>query len=98
MDHIWSQLKGARYFTILDIRSEYHLIPIHPESRPKKAFNCQYGKFQWKRVAFGVQTAPGIFLNLMFKLFFKYLDDFLVLWMDDLFRSNLKCLNVNFQR
>ena len=31
-----------------------------------------------------MQTAPSIFLNLMFKLFFKYLDEFWVFWMDSL--------------
>ena len=45
---------------------------------------CPFGKFQWKRVAFGVQTAPSIFLNLMLKLFFKYFEKILVFWMDDL--------------
>ena len=82
--HIWSKLRGAKYFTILDIRSGYHHISIYPDSRPKTAFTCPYGKFQWKRVAFEVQTAPRIFLSLMFKLFFKYLDDFLVFLLDDL--------------
>ena len=33
-DHIWSRLKGEKYFTILDIRSGYH-ISIHPDSKPK---------------------------------------------------------------
>ena len=45
---------------------------------------CPYGKFPWKRLAFGVHTAPSIFFNLMSKLFFKYLDECLVFWMDDL--------------
>ena len=31
-----------------------------------------------------MQSAPSVFQNLMFKLFFKYLDYFLVFWMDDL--------------
>ena len=35
-------------------------------------------------MAYGVQTAPSVFINLMFKLFFKYLDNFLALMMDDL--------------
>ena len=78
IDHIWSKLRVAKYFAILYIRSGYHHISIHLASRPKTSFICPYGKFQWKRVAFGVQTAQSVFLNLMFKLFFKYLDNFLV--------------------
>ena len=57
---------------------------IHPDCRLKTASTCPYGKFQWKRGAFSVQTAPSIFLSLMFKVFFKCLVEFLVFWMDDL--------------
>ena len=46
IDYIWSKLKGAKYFSILDILSGYHHISIHPDSRPKTAFTCPYGKFQ----------------------------------------------------
>ena len=45
-DHIWSRLKGAKYFTIFDISSGYHHILIHTDSRPKTAFTCTYGKVQ----------------------------------------------------
>ena len=76
IDHIWSKLKGTKYFSILDICSGYHHISIHPDARPKTTFMCPNGKFEWKRVAFGMQTAPSIFLNLMFKLVFKYFDEF----------------------
>ena len=31
-----------------------------------------------------MKTALSIFLNLIIKLFFKYFDEFLVFWMDDL--------------
>ena len=82
--HIWSRLKGAQYFTIPDIRSGYHHISVHPDSIPKTTFIFSYSKFQWWRVAFGVQTGLNVFLNLMFKLFFKYLDSFLAFWMDNL--------------
>ena len=41
-------------------------------------------KFKWKRVAFRIQIAPSVFLTFMFKLFFKYWDNVLVFWMDDL--------------
>ena len=61
IDHIWLKLKGTKYFSIPKIQSGYHHISIHPDSRLKTAFTSSYGKFKWKRVAFGVQTAPNIF-------------------------------------
>ena len=48
IDHIWSKLKGSKYFSLLDIHSGYHHISIHPDSRPKTAFTCPYRKLQWK--------------------------------------------------
>ena len=76
IDHIWAKLKGAKYFSSLDIRSGYHHISMHPESRPKTAFICPYGKFQWKRVIYGIAHAHSLFLIWQcFKLLFKYLDE-----------------------
>ena len=54
IDHIWSKLKGARYFIIHNIRSGYHHISKHQCSGLKTAFTCPYEKFQGKRVALGV--------------------------------------------
>ena len=60
--------------------------------------------FNGKRVAFGVQTVPSIFLNLIFKLFFKYLNDFVVFWIDDLLiysqtkEEHLKHLELVFEK
>ena len=80
--HIWAKLKGARQFSSLNIRSGYHYISTHPESRPKHAFICPYGKFQWKRVSYGIAHVPSVFLSAMFKLFFDYLDDFMIFYID----------------
>ena len=41
-------------------------------------------KIPMEKGVLGMQTAPSTFLKLLFKLFFKYLDQFLVFWMDDL--------------
>ena len=51
-----------------------------------------------------MQTAQSIFLNLMFKLFFKYLDKCVVFWMDDLLiysqteEEHLKHLELDFEK
>ena len=47
IDHIRLKLKEAKYFTILNTRSGYYHISIHPDSRPKTAFTYPYEKFQW---------------------------------------------------
>ena len=84
IDHIWSKLRGIKYFSILDICSGNHHISINSDSKPKTAFTCSYRKSQWKRVDFAVQTTPNIFLNFMLKLLSKYLDELLVFWVDNL--------------
>ena len=50
-----------------------------------------------------MQTGPVIFFSLMFKLFFNYLDEFLVFRMDNLLiysqmeEEHLKCLELVYQ-
>ena len=83
IDHIWAKLKGARYFSSLKIKSGYHHISIHPESRPKTAFICPYGKSSGKELAMELHMIPSIFLSAMFKLFFNYLDNFMIFYIDD---------------
>ena len=84
IDHIWVKLKGAQYFSFLNIRSGYHHISIHPESRPQTTFICPYGKFQWKRVSYGIAHAPSVFLSVIFKLFLYYLGDFVIFNIHDI--------------
>ena len=88
IDHIWAKLKGAWYFSSLNIRAGYHHISIHPDSRPKTAFICPYGKFQWKHISYSIAHALSIFLNVMFKLFFEYFDDFLIFYVDGIIVYN----------
>ena len=83
IDHIWVKVKGARHFSSLCIRSGYHHISIHPESRPKTVFICPYDKFQWKRFSYGIAHTPNVSMSAMFKLFFNYLDDFMIFYVDD---------------
>ena len=103
-DHIWYKPRRGKNFTILDVMSGYHHVSIHPGSRSKTTFICPYGKFQGNWIAFSVQIAPSVFLNLMFEIFFKYLDNLLVLWMDDLLiysqtaEENLKHIHLVFEK
>ena len=40
IDAIWPSLKGAKYFTALDLRNGYYQIKVAEEDKPKIAFVC----------------------------------------------------------
>ena len=44
----------------------------------------RYGHYEYTVVPYGLTNAPGVFMNLMNKLFMKYLDEFVVVFIDDI--------------
>lgn len=86
IDDILQQLGGARYFTTLDLANGYHQVLISPEDRHKTAFSLGGGHFEFKRLPFGLATAPGFFqtlinsalANLNVDKVFAYIDDIVI--------------------
>uniref|UniRef100_A0A8C5LMT5 ribonuclease H n=1 Tax=Leptobrachium leishanense TaxID=445787 RepID=A0A8C5LMT5_9ANUR len=79
-------LSGAKWFSVLDLRSGYHQIPMHPEDKEKTAFICPLGFFEFNRMPQGLTGAPATFQRLMEKTVgdmnlievLVYLDDIIV--------------------
>ena len=46
VEDIFSKLKGATYFTTLDLQAGYHHIPLDKPSILKTAFNSPFGKYE----------------------------------------------------
>lgn len=65
MDDIFDRLEGSKYFTSMDLLQGYHHVKIHPDSQEKTAFVVPDGKFEWKRLPFGLKTAPSTFQRMM---------------------------------
>ena len=59
IDDILSYLGNAQYFASLDMLSSYWQIAIKQSDRPKTAFVMSEGLFQFKKMPFGLKTAPS---------------------------------------
>ena len=53
------------FFSKLDLRSGYHQIELHPESRPITTFATQNGLYQYTQLMFGVSSAPEIYQHVI---------------------------------
>jgi hypothetical protein len=84
IDDLFDQLKGAYVFSKIDLRSEYHQLKIRATDIPKTAFITRYGLYEYMVMSFGLTNAPAYFMYLMNKVFMKYLDKFIMLFIDDI--------------
>jgi hypothetical protein len=84
IEDLFDQMRGARVFSKIDLRSGYHQMRIRPSDIPKTAFSTQYGLYEFTIMSFGLSNAPANFMNLMNKVFMEYLDRFVVVFIDDI--------------
>jgi hypothetical protein len=84
IEDLLDQMRGARVFSKIDLRSGYHQMKIRPSDIPKTTFSTRYGLYEFTIMSFGLTNAPTYFMNLMNKVFMEYLDRFIVVFIDDI--------------
>ena len=83
-DEMFDRLGNARIFSKLDLKTGFHQIRVKEEDVEKTAFNTKYGQFEYLVMPMGLCNAPATFQSLMNSIFADYIDDFMVIYMDDL--------------
>ena len=103
IDEMYGRLKGAKYFTTLDLRSDYYHIDLLENSKAKMAFVTPFSKYQFEVVPFGLAQAPAYFQQLISMVLQDY-SEFTMAYLDYIiiFSKNecehLKHIKIIFQK
>ena len=85
IDDLFDQLKWARVYSEIDLHIGYHQLRVREVDIPKTEFRTRYGHFKFTVMSFGLTNAPAAFIDLMHRVFQPYLDQFVVVFVDDIF-------------
>jgi hypothetical protein len=84
-------LRGAIFFSKIDLQQGFHQMKIEEGDVPKTAFGTKYGHFEWLVMPFGLVNAPSTFQRMMTQILRKFIDVFVQVYLDDiLIYSKLK--------
>ena len=84
IDDLFDQLRGARVYSKIDLRTGYHQLRVRETEVPKTVFRTRYGNFEFTVMPFRLTNAPAAFMDLMHRVFQPYLDQFVVVFVDDI--------------
>ena len=87
IEEVLDTLSGSKYYTVLDMTSEYHQVEVLEEHKCQTAFTIgPLGFWEFYRLPFGLNSAPATYQRLMeqslgdlnMKICAMYLDDLII--------------------
>ena len=84
IEDLFNRLKGAGVFSKIDMQSGYYQLRVKDVDVSKTTFRTRYGHYEFLVMPFGLTNAPTAFVDLMNRVFQPYLDQFVVVFIDDI--------------
>lgn len=84
INDVLPQLGQNQFFSVLDLKSGFHQIPLREADRQKTAFSVNNGKYEFTRLPFGLRNAPSIFQRTLDDILRKWIGKICFVYMDDI--------------
>ncbi|KAA0032554.1 DNA/RNA polymerases superfamily protein [Cucumis melo var. makuwa] len=84
VDDLFDQLRGAALFSKIDLKSGYHQLKVRESDIAKTAFRTRYEHYEFRLMSFDLTNVPAVFMDLMNRIFHQYLDQFMIMFIDDI--------------
>ncbi len=81
---VLEEVRGARIFSKLDLRSAYNLVRIREGDEWKTALITPSGHYEYLVMPYGLSNAPSVFQEFMNEVFREFLHRSVIVYMDDI--------------
>ncbi|GKD08668.1 putative reverse transcriptase domain-containing protein, partial [Tanacetum coccineum] len=74
---------GCKVFSKINLKG-YHQLHVKDQDVSKTAFRTRYGHYEFLVMSFGLTNALAVFIDLMNRVCYEYLDIFIIVFIDDI--------------